>query len=200
MVRIPDPAGGSYCIDSTEVTRAQYVTYLANNPPTTGQIPACSWNDDLEPNNWNPSTADDRPVAGVDWCDAYAFCAWAGKRLCGKIGGGSVDPASSDDPSASQWFNACSRGGTREYAYGDKWTAGACGWSGDDVQSHPCCVGGYPGVYDLSGGVEEWVDSCDGSTDENDGCLTHGPSNCDNTDVDDRDQDSSNVGFRCCAP
>ena len=199
MVKIPDLAGGTYCIDSTEVTRAQYAAFLATNPPSSGQPPECSWNTDLEPENWNPSTADDRPVGGVDWCDAVAFCAWAGKRLCGKIGGGPVDMSSDDDASQNEWFNACSKGDTQTYAYGSKYTSGACGGSNDGVKSHECCVGGFPGVYGLSGGVEEWEDSCEASVDENDDCLTRGPAGCGNSDPESRDQTASNIGFRCCA-
>jgi hypothetical protein len=37
------------------------------------------------------------PITNVDWCDAYAYCAGIGKRLCGKIGGGTLDQGGLDD-------------------------------------------------------------------------------------------------------
>jgi hypothetical protein len=33
------------------------------------------------------------------------------------------------------------------------------------------CIGGSPGLYDMSGNVAEWEISCDGATDE---CLVRG--------------------------
>jgi len=84
-----DLLGKQYCIDATEVTRAQYAVFYADsNRPT---IARCAWNTDYTATMW-PATVmtQDYPVVGVDWCDAATFCAWAGKRLCGAIGGGTL--------------------------------------------------------------------------------------------------------------
>jgi len=201
MVQVPAAGGGSYCIDSTEVTRKQYAAFLATNPSTATQSALCTWNLSFTPQN-GAGSADDRPVTYVDWCDAQAFCAWAGKRLCGKIGGGATDFKQPDNASESQWYNACSAGGVKEYAYGAGPVSGICtNGSNSPVKSSPCCVGGYPGIYDLSGGVDEWEDACEvqGGNPQNDSCLTRG-GRCDQSDQDDRDRRSSNIGFRCCSP
>ena len=60
-----------FSIDAEEVTTAQYAAFLA---ATTRAAP------------WQWETVDlmqhaDRPVIGVDWHDADAFCRWKGKRL-----------------------------------------------------------------------------------------------------------------------
>lgn len=202
MVRVPSPAGSSYCIDSTEVTRKQYADFLATSPSAATQSAVCTWNSSFAPQQ-NAGIPDERPVTGVDWCDAAAYCAWAGKRLCGKIGGGGL-PSTQNPASASesQWYNACSAGGSKKYPYGASPISGICPTSATQpVKSFPCCVGGYPGLYDLSG-VREWEDACDSngpSGGQKDTCLSRGQSACDQTSQDSRDQRSSTLGFRCCA-
>lgn len=108
----------SYCIDSTEVTNEQYAVFLAdsNKPPPHAR---CDFDTNYTPNcdGANSQGALD-PVSCIDWCDAWAFCAWAGKRLCGRIGGGPNAPDTMDDPTKSQWFAACSKGGAQDFAYG----------------------------------------------------------------------------------
>src|SRR5262249_40663852 len=110
----------------------------------------------------------DRPVHAVDWCDAFAYCAWAGKRLCGRIAGGSVDPTFGTDlASESEWYNACSRGGQHAYPYGDTYDPRACNGleygAGTGPQlpvgSLSSCTGGFAGLFDMSGNVSEWEDS-----------------------------------------
>ena len=100
-----------FCMDNTEVTKGQYEEFLAASVPVdpSGR---CSFNVDHAIRDYvavattNPNQA----VAGVDWCDARDYCAWAGKRLCGKIGGGAL--AYPDHAAAnSQWYRACSQGG-----------------------------------------------------------------------------------------
>jgi formylglycine-generating enzyme required for sulfatase activity len=92
----PAPAGrpgvrvsaeaGTWCIDSTEVTRADYGVFVASTDPGSSPQPSfCSWNGSFIPQEgWTDSPHDDRPVTKVSWCDAYMYCAWAGKRLCGE--------------------------------------------------------------------------------------------------------------------
>jgi formylglycine-generating enzyme required for sulfatase activity len=173
-----------FCVDSTEVTNAQYQAFLdfIETEPAAMQPTACSWNASFEPNTPAGNGEDDFPVRGVDWCDAYVFCAWASKRLCGSPGGGAAsydEPANADE---SQWFVACSANGTRAFPYGQSYDAQACnGADFGDAEIAPLpagsistCVGGYPGVYDMSGNVWEWEDSCDASTGETDLCRARG--------------------------
>ena len=168
MVRLPL----GYCIDSTEVTRAQYKTWLDTNPPTTGQISECSWNTSFTPSKeWPPTDKLNYPVAYVDWCDSYAYCLAAGKRLCGKIGGGSNTYTDYNNATKSQWFAACSSGGVNRYPYGNNFNGTTCN-SNEAGYHAPVAVGflvdcnpapPYAGIYDLSGNVAEWEDSCEGT-------------------------------------
>jgi formylglycine-generating enzyme required for sulfatase activity len=167
------PVSAPFCIDGTEVTRAQYFEFQSNHGaiPFPPQCSAKSGNvTSIQP----PTGAEsNQPVARVDWCDAWAYCNWAGKRLCGLPGGGSarlqLDRTASGfvvsraSISGSQWHIACSANGTLAYPYGQSFDARACVSNGAGpaaVKSKAACQGGYPGIYDLSGNVEEWVDFC----------------------------------------
>jgi formylglycine-generating enzyme len=213
---------GGFCIDSTEVTSAQYGEFLDAGYNPDAQPSYCSWNvgnvcgQTFVPNGaWPPADAS-LPVTYVNWCDAHAYCAWAGKRLCGQIGGGSVDQDNADHAGADQWFFACSDGGELTYPYGDTYIKGACNDNnanmGDQIveapKSFPECVGGFPGVYDMSGNVSEWEDSCNHENNGGDQCNERGGSvnnnpgmvTCANIQTENRSTTSSHVGFRCCAP
>ncbi|HQP34612.1 MAG TPA: SUMF1/EgtB/PvdO family nonheme iron enzyme [Polyangiaceae bacterium] len=221
------PVRGGYCIDATEVTREQYAQWLSTVPTTDGQDAWCVWNKDFTPVfKWPPEDKGSHAVVGVDWCDAYAYCKAVGKRLCGGIGGGATADAELADAAKSQWFNACSSGGEFNYPYGGLPGAGAqagydeqaCNGADKGVNTTlpaGTCTGcvssetGYAGVWDLSGSVEEWEDSCVGAAGKTDPCRKRGgsfitggadPLRCANTAAVSRDSVSGNVGFRCCAP
>lgn len=181
------PVCGGYCIDSTEVTADQYAAWIATNPLAPPTVPGgvCSGKTSYNPG----SGSSNYPVTNVDWCDAYAYCAGVGKRLCGKIGGGSVDyNAGSNDAAQDQWYNACVSGNAKNmYPYGNTYQADTCNgadyWGPNGytrtlpVGSLSGCtssVAGYAGIFDLSGNVMEWEDSCTGTSGENDGCNTRG--------------------------
>jgi len=122
MVRID-----SFCIDATEVIERDYGAFLtAKKGDTSGQHPACAANTSFQPEPTLFPKVPTGPVRGVDWCDAHAYCAWAGKRLCGKIGGGTVPKLALDDPEVSQWYRACSKAGTRAFPYGNTYDPMAC--------------------------------------------------------------------------
>jgi sulfatase modifying factor 1 len=211
-------AGSSgFCIDTTEVTNAEYAAFLdavaAGDAPT--QPAWCAFNASFVPGNaWPYATgADKLPVVWVNWCDADTYCKWAQKRLCGRIGGGSNPMGSSGDPAESEWFSACSANGTRGYPYGWTYDDMACfsnqtaGTAPVAVGSYPKCVGGYAGIFDMSGNAWEWEDSCNASTGAGDMCLIRGGGtanmagglDCSSNVAVPRDNRTGDRGFRCCS-
>jgi len=99
-----------------------------------------------------PSLAEadpDRAVSYLDFCDAWAFCSWAGKRLCGYRGidlrgVDIVDRNTKDDPDwddedawtrrqyersirgPNEWIYACSQGGRSTSPFEERDPDGVC--------------------------------------------------------------------------
>jgi formylglycine-generating enzyme len=207
----PTADGGTYCMDRTEVSVAQYGQFLQFAALTAfapdAQAAACAWNTATLPSQ---SVNGALPVEAVDWCDAKAYCAWAGKRLCGSIGGGALPPGAAG-PLVSEWSFACTNGGTTAYPYGATYQAGACNIVSDagvvETGSRPGCATSR-GVLDLTGNVWEWIDQCtpkDGGP-TLDACLFLGGEYASPASYDcavasglDRASRPVNVGIRCCA-
>jgi formylglycine-generating enzyme required for sulfatase activity len=217
----------SFCIDRHEVTQAAYVAFLADVGDASGveQPPACAFNTSLThtPDASCPSftEANQLPVWCVDWCDAHAYCDWASKRLCGKIGGGSLSPLEASI-TQDEWYFACSRGYQRKYPYASEPMAGACNIpeentpTTDDnsdkaiVESFPECEGGFDGLFDMQGNVAEWTDWCEDAGDGTgtEACWVRGGHtfgtaeywSCDALKEEEPRNlaDRREVGFRCC--
>jgi sulfatase modifying factor 1 len=172
LVKVPTPGGGIMCIDSTEVTIGQYEEFVADRAgDASGQIPECEWNLYFHPPDectGGPSTLPEplkHPQECVDWCDAAAFCSWAGKRLCGGLDQRNVPMADLADATKDAWYNACSSGGVNHYPFGDTCNTMPCiltGLVSIQVPAGYGCQasGAYQGVWDLVGNVAEWEDSC----------------------------------------
>ena len=126
MTRLTKGAG-SFCVDTTQVTGAEYTVFLAAAHPGPPPLPdGCAPHPDFHPGSgWSGSMTD--PVTFVDWCDAAAYCAWAGKRLCGKLGGGSLSGESD-----GEWSVACDAGVLAAATAGD-WENGCSSRDGDDA-------------------------------------------------------------------
>ena len=161
----------TFRLDKTEVTVADYAACVAAG--TCGEPEAyrqergdfhsfCNWR--------HPEGRQDHPINCVDFAQATAFCAWAGKRL----------------PSEEEWEYAA-RGGAegRKYPWGnaepDPSRLNACGgecppnliaqrffgvapmYPANDAWPETAPVGSFPagaskqGVMDLAGNVWEWT-------------------------------------------
>ena len=159
----------AYYIDKYEVTNREYRLFLEYLKKTNDHSRCHA----LEPGEKDHTprygndprySRDDFPVVGVDWFDAYAYCAWAGKAL----------------PTEAQWERAA-RGGLegQDYPWGNELDESKANLNPEvgeraaelrdlgqadpdqDLQNRgPKPVGSYKpngfGLYDTTGNVEEW--------------------------------------------
>ena len=197
----------AFCIDATEVTVGEYQAFLAAAPPVPQPLPPeCAWNTDYTPDG-GLGELSDKPVF-VDWCDAWAYCKWAGKRLCGRIDTRALALTEVDKKSA-QWFFACSAGGTLKYPYGNSFDPNACPAILHPSVAGGACQGGFPGIFDMSGNAWEWIDSCESNA-GNASCAIRGGSYttsdptqlacAENVTGRRNEVPYASTGFRCCAP
>jgi formylglycine-generating enzyme required for sulfatase activity len=230
MARVRWNDGIAFCIDSTEVTNAHYAEFLAAKVDDAG--PWCGWNTNFQPaekaTNGPPCPAFDPvgrasyPVVCIDWCDADAYCRWAGKRLCerpqdkngGPVGDWTV-------PNASEWVIACTGDHAKDhpYPYGMTVEPGRCVDqqypspmpSLRPVKDATMCEGGVPGLFDMGGNAGEWQNNCvakmGDSKGDTDLCHPLGgsfagtPSDlaCTADAPLLRNQVAGDIGFRCCS-
>lgn len=131
----------SYSIDIYEVTTSRYARFLA----ASGRTPPWMWETvKLEIHG-------DRPVIGMDWEDADAYCQWAGRRL----------------PTEAEWEKAARGTDERLYPWGNQVpTAALANFALGSRFSYSQAlmpVGHYQnvkspyGLYDMAGNVWEWV-------------------------------------------
>ena len=131
----------TFFIDLHEVTTAQYASFLA----ATNRAAPWQWDTvDLTQHG-------DRPVIGVDWSDADAYCRWKGKRL----------------PTEAEWEKSARGTDGRLYPWGNRtpnkdlanFALGAR-FSYSQVlmpaQSYEHAKSPY-GLYHMAGNVWEWV-------------------------------------------
>ena len=128
-------------IDLYEVTVGRYARFLSE----TNRSAPWMWE------TVNLEGHSDRPVIGVDWFDADAYCRWAGKRL----------------PTEAEWEKAARGTDERLYPWGNNPpTARLANFALGARFSYSQVlmpVGHYEkakspyGIYDLAGNVWEWV-------------------------------------------
>jgi formylglycine-generating enzyme len=205
--------GGGFMIDAGEVSNGQYAALLEVDFDATVLPSGCAWKSGFRPMGWSDQLDPTLPVVGVDWCDAAVFCAWAGKRLCGEIGGGPASWSAAEDADGDMWYRACSDAGTKVFPYGSAYEPETCNGSDAGLDglgpagSLPGCEGGVAGLFDMSGNVWEWTDACEQPEgDANTQCRRRGGSRYSDADnlrcgVNSRrargERDNA-VGFRCC--
>lgn len=146
-----------FWIDVHEVTCAQYQRFLDDirrmghrhchpaEPPNKDHTPFHTYAWALR-FSWlggrPPAKMEDHPVVLVDWFDAAAYAAWAGKRL----------------PTEDEWEIAAGGGRGLDYPWGNNFSPDLC-----NVGDYPVRVGAFPGgaspwgVLDMAGNVAEWT-------------------------------------------
>ncbi|MEE9583875.1 MAG: SUMF1/EgtB/PvdO family nonheme iron enzyme, partial [Candidatus Brocadiales bacterium] len=138
----------AFYIDKHEITNAQYwgfLEYVRKTGDHSKCYPDEPRNKDHTPDKWYEDRYFDHPdfpVVRVDWYDAYAYAAWAGKRL----------------PTEAEWEKAARGTDGRRFPWGDVFSASRVNWGA----TGPLTVGSYEegksvfGCYDMAGGAIEW--------------------------------------------
>lgn len=131
----------TYYIDQYEVTTARYAKFIQE----TKRGEPDEWSSDFARQHGN------KPVVGVDWNDATAYCAWAGKRF----------------PTEAEWEKAARGTDQRIYPWGNQppneQRANFVGGFLFKNYGVLTDVGSYVqgkspyGVYDMAGNVCEWT-------------------------------------------
>ena len=131
----------AFFMDKYEVTTARYARFLKE----AGRNPPYLWN------QVSPARDAERPVIGVTWDDAEAYCRWAGKRL----------------PTEAEWEKASRGPDGRPYPWGNAAPTSrhanfnkCCEWQGYGMLTPVGSLeaGRSPyGIHDLAGNVAEWV-------------------------------------------
>jgi formylglycine-generating enzyme required for sulfatase activity len=131
----------AYYISKYEITNVQYRAFVeatGHKPPYDRKEKRWIWD---VPEFSHPN----RPVSGVTWFDAAAFCDWSGVKL----------------PTEAQWEKAARGTDRRKYPWGNTAPNRRMAAFGKNV-AHPVEVGSYPqdmspyGVMDMAGNVSEW--------------------------------------------
>ena len=129
-----------FYMDKYETTTARYAKFL----DAVGRRPPMFWNQGSQVGYT------DRPVVGVNWHDADAYCRWAGKRL----------------PTEAQWEKAARGADGRLFPWGNEEPTpkhanfGRGEWKGYSTLTS---IGSFEkgkspyGVHDMAGNVSEWV-------------------------------------------
>jgi formylglycine-generating enzyme required for sulfatase activity len=220
--------GKSFCIDAHEVKQREYAEFVdatQDSPPE--QSAECAQNDRFVPvfpfydtapqgaclggGRYEPDQLGEYSMGCADWCDAKAYCEWAGKRLCGSLDGKETDLDGRLDPKRSEWAYACTSAGAGNYPYGKERVEGKClerveperlTFAG--VEGTQTCKGAAPPfdrITDLVGGVAEWTSACDerGNCARQGGDFSLGTAACDNVSTSGRFTSHPTIGVRCCA-
>jgi formylglycine-generating enzyme required for sulfatase activity len=201
-----DAADGAACVDATEVTNGSYVEFL-NEHGNVCEDHECMHTDEPGARIHLDATGDAgggtwvvdpgyeaHPVVRVTFHGAAAACELLEKTLCPE----------------EAWREACGGPASADYPYGDAYDADACnGGEGSEdgapveVASMPGCEGGVAGLYDMSGNVYEWVDTCaTGACDIVGGSYDKTADGLGCASVHEMDGPSGHredLGFRCCA-
>ncbi|MEW6545204.1 MAG: SUMF1/EgtB/PvdO family nonheme iron enzyme [Nitrospirota bacterium] len=142
----------AFYMDKYEVSTAQYAKFMAES----GRAAPVYWETSV------PVSYGQKPVVGVTWYDADAYCRHYGKRL----------------PTEQEWEKAARGTDGREYPWGDEAPTSrhanygkSCGgfFSCEPYRKVLQSVGNYEagkspyGIYDLAGNVWEWTSSDDNS-------------------------------------
>ena len=151
----------AYCIDRTEVTVKAYTACVADGRCVAAHIEASPF--------CNREDRPHHPINCVDWNQASAYCAWAGKRLpteaeweyAARGSDGRTYPWGNAAPSAKR-LNACGSEcvAMAKRVFDRDWRAM---YDGSDGWETTAPVGGFPagaspfGALDMAGNVWEWT-------------------------------------------
>ena len=148
----------AFWLDRTEVTADQYRRCVEARACATPGSSGEDWVYDRK--------YDNRPMTGVDWSQASAYCNWVGARL----------------PTEAEWEYAARGPEERIYPWGNEWDENRVAiWYPSDPAIGSQNVGSHPdgaswcGALDLAGNVAEWVEDWYGPYTSNPQANPNGP-------------------------